>query len=223
MMNTKQMESTVKISEKELQSTLQDFLDENNKKTEESIWNISTISGLAFVFTAFAFIGHTIATDLIGLQPISMVSNIMTFLPYLAGALLGVKILTMFKSSGDKEKKKEREEKVRVQETYDKLDAFLYTEKQQKRKSKRASFSSKTAPFADISINSSQKLYKSRTDSYISGVCGGLAKYLGISSTVIRIIFLAALFLGYGSFFLVYIALAIVMPKEPINLMDDFN
>ena len=218
------MESTVNISDRELQSTLQDFLEENEKKTKKSIWNISTISGLAFVITAFSFIGHSIATDIIGLQAIPGVYTLMSFLPYLAGAMLGISILTMFKSSGNKEKKIEREEKIRVQETYDKLDAFLYTDKEQKRQKKRKSASTTSASAFDrISVQPGQKLYKSRTDQYISGVCGGLAKYLGISSTVIRIIFLAALFLGYGSFFLVYIALAIVMPKEPISLMDDFN
>jgi phage shock protein C len=222
MMRTKQMESTVHISDTELQATLQDFLEEKEKKTEKSIWNITTISGLAFVFTAFAFIGHTIATDIIGLQPISGVYTLMTFMPYLAGALLGVNILTMFKSSSSKEKKKEREEEIKVQETYDKLDAFLYSEKEQKKNRKSSAFRVKE-PLSTLSINAGQKLFKSRSDKYISGVCGGLAKYLGINSTVIRMIFLAALFLGYGSFFLVYIALSIVMPKEPISLMDDFN
>lgn len=220
------MESTVNISDRELQATLQDFLEENEKKTKKSIWNISTISGLAFVITAFSFIGHSIATDIIGLQAVPGIYTIMSFLPYLAGAMLGISIITMFKSSGNKEKKIEREEKMRVQETYDKLDAFLYTEKEQKNKKKtfrRPATAATSSAFDRISVQTAQKLYKSRTDRYISGVCGGLAKYLGISSTVIRIIFLAALFLGYGSFFLVYIALAIVMPKEPISLMDDFN
>lgn len=220
------MESTVNISDRELQATLQDFLEENEKKTKKSIWNISTISGLAFVITAFSFIGHSIATDIIGLQAIPGIYTIMSFLPYLAGAMLGISIITMFKSSGKKEKKIEREEKMRVQETYDKLDAFLYTEKEQKNNKKtfrRSATATTTSAFDRISVQTAQKLYKSRTDRYISGVCGGLAKYLGISSTVIRVIFLAALFLGYGSFFLVYIALAIVMPKEPISLMDDFN
>jgi len=129
--------------------------------------------------------------------------------------------LSMFKSTGEKEKRKVREEEIRVQETYDKLDEFLYSGEQQKAtysKSKRKSKSSES-----FSVSVKNKLFRSRTDKYIAGVCGGLSKYLGISSTAIRIIFVAALFLGYGSFFLVYIAMAIVMPKEPISLMDDFN
>lgn len=218
-MSTKQMESSVNISEKELQSTLHEFLEENEKKPKESVWNLTTLSGLGFVFTAFAYIGHSIATEILGLSALPFVYTLMQFLPYLAGALLGINILSMFKSTGEKQREEKREEKIRVKETYDKLDSFLYPEG---KKAKSKSYS-KSKSFDSVKLNPSQKLFKSRTDKYIAGVCGGLSKYLGISSTAIRIIFLAALFLGYGSFFLVYIALAIVMPKEPISLMDDFN
>jgi phage shock protein C len=219
-MSTKQMESTVKITEKELQSTLHDFLEENEKEPAKNVWNLSTLSGLGFVFIAFAYIGHSIATGIFELQSLPFIYTIMKFMPYLAGALLGINILSMFKSTGDKRKIKEKEEQVRVKETYDKLDEFLYSgdEKTTTGKRKRAK------KYESFNISSStQKLFRSRTDKYIAGVCGGLSKYLGISSTVIRLIFLATLFLGYGSFFLVYIAMAIVMPKEPISLMDDFN
>lgn len=209
------MEKTFKISEQQLQSTLTDFLEEKEKPAEESIWNTSTVTGLVLVFTAFSYIGHTIATEVIGLSPLSFVSTIMTFMPYVGGAFLGITILGMFKFNRQK-KQKEREEEKRVQDTYDKLDEFLYTSEEKKGRRK----ASKSRPY---SVSSSQKMMRSRTDKYLSGVCGGLAKHLGISSTVIRIIFLAALFLGYGSFVLVYIALSIIMPKEPISLMDDFN
>jgi len=220
-MSTKQMKSTVKITDKELQSTLHDFLEENEKEPSKSIWNVSTLSGLAFVFTAFAYIGHTIATGLFDLQALPFIDTVMRFAPYLAGVLLGINILSMFKSTGEKEKRKEREEEIRVQETYDKLDEFLYSGEQEKAtfsKSKR-----KAKSHESFNVSAKNKLFRSRTDKYIAGVCGGLSKYLGISSTAIRVIFVAALFLGYGSFFLVYIAMAIVMPKEPISMMDDFN
>lgn len=210
------MEKTFKISDQQLQSTLTDFLEEKEKPATESIWNTSTVTGLVLVFTAFSYIGHTIATEVIGLSPLSFVSTVMTFMPYVGGAFLGITILGMFKFNRRK-KQKEREEEKRVQDTYDKLDEFLYTSKEKKGRRKS---SARTRAY---SVSSSQKMMRSRTDKYLSGVCGGLAKHLGISSTVIRIIFLAALFLGYGSFVLVYIALSIIMPKEPISLMDDFN
>jgi phage shock protein PspC (stress-responsive transcriptional regulator) len=45
----------------------------------------------------------------------------------------------------------------------------------------------------------------------ISGVCGGIANYLGWDSTIIRIIFIICALLGYGSPILIYFILAIVM------------
>ena len=59
-----------------------------------------------------------------------------------------------------------------------------------------------------------KKLYRSNTDKKLCGVCGGLAEYLGIDSTVVRLILvLAVLFAGVG--FLAYIIAALVMPVKP--------
>lgn len=59
-----------------------------------------------------------------------------------------------------------------------------------------------------------KKLYKSSTDKKLCGVCGGLAKYLGMDSTIVRLILaLAVLFAGCG--ILAYIIAAIIMPEEP--------
>jgi phage shock protein C len=59
----------------------------------------------------------------------------------------------------------------------------------------------------------SGRLSRSRTDRFIGGVCGGLGKYLGIDSTVIRLIFLVLLF-GNGIGLLLYIILWILLPAE---------
>ncbi|TVR18087.1 MAG: PspC domain-containing protein [Balneolaceae bacterium] len=64
---------------------------------------------------------------------------------------------------------------------------------------------------------------RSRTDKKLSGVCGGIAKYLGISSTLTRILFVAAAFLSSSTFILVYIILSFIIPKEPVSEMDDFK
>ncbi len=216
-----EIENTVKISDQELQSTLHEFLQENETRPKESIWNIRTLAGLGFVFTAFAYIGHSIATGIFDLQALPFVTTIMKVVPYLAGAFLGITILSMFKSPGEqkREKEKVKAEKQRVKETYDKLDAFLYTEKQDKRYERKE----RAKAMDSFEVSTKQKLFRSRTDNYISGVCGGLAKYLGISSSIIRLIFLFGTILGWGSLVLVYIAMVIVMPKEPVSLMDDFN
>ena len=58
-----------------------------------------------------------------------------------------------------------------------------------------------------------KRLYRSRTDRMVWGVCGGLAKYFGIDPTIIRIIFVLLVFAN-GSGILAYIVLAIVVPLE---------
>jgi phage shock protein C len=59
----------------------------------------------------------------------------------------------------------------------------------------------------------SGRLYRSRTDKFLGGVCGGLGKYIGIDPTIVRIVFLILLFeTGIG--FLLYILLWILLPVE---------
>lgn len=64
-----------------------------------------------------------------------------------------------------------------------------------------------------------KKLSRSTTDKKIFGVCGGLAEFFGIDATIIRIIWVLALFFA-GSGLLVYLIFAIVMPsgiEEPLE------
>jgi phage shock protein C len=61
-----------------------------------------------------------------------------------------------------------------------------------------------------------KKLYRSRSDRMIGGVCGGLGEYFGIDTTLIRIGFIVALlFAGHG--LLIYLACLILMPLEPTS------
>lgn len=52
-----------------------------------------------------------------------------------------------------------------------------------------------------------------KADAKIFGVCGGVAKYFDIDPTIVRAIFLFAA-VAYGTGLLLYLVLAIVMPKE---------
>ncbi len=56
-----------------------------------------------------------------------------------------------------------------------------------------------------------KKLYRSSSDKKICGVCGGLAEYLDMDATVMRVIFLLLLFCAGGGL-LAYLILALVMP-----------
>lgn len=56
------------------------------------------------------------------------------------------------------------------------------------------------------------KLRKSRTDKMIAGVCGGIANYFGMDSTLVRIIFVILAFISAGSMVLLYFIFALIMP-----------
>jgi phage shock protein C len=57
------------------------------------------------------------------------------------------------------------------------------------------------------------RLYRSRSDRMLSGVCGGLGQYLGIDPTLVRLLFVL-LTLGQGIGVLVYLALWLIVPLE---------
>ena len=58
-----------------------------------------------------------------------------------------------------------------------------------------------------------KKLRRSRTDRSIAGVCGGLAQFLGINSTVVRVV-MALLVLSGGMSLIVYLVMWLLIPEE---------
>jgi phage shock protein C len=62
----------------------------------------------------------------------------------------------------------------------------------------------------------SKRLFRSRTDVMLGGVCGGLAKYLNVDPTVIRLVFVLLLFIGGGGFW-IYLVLWFITPVEPAS------
>lgn len=69
-----------------------------------------------------------------------------------------------------------------------------------------------------------KKLYRSRTDVKISGVCGGIAEYLGIDSTIVRVLwvlgsFMTALMLGL----LLYVVCVFIIPEDTGFIDADFE
>lgn len=64
-----------------------------------------------------------------------------------------------------------------------------------------------------------KKLYRNKQNEKIAGVCAGLADYLNIDVTIIRLIWVFfALWVGSGV--LAYIACALVIPEKPDDIID---
>ena len=62
-----------------------------------------------------------------------------------------------------------------------------------------------------------KKLYRSKNDSKLCGVCAGIAKFFKLDPTIIRLIWALAVLLA-GSGIVLYIACALIIPEEP----DDY-
>lgn len=58
-----------------------------------------------------------------------------------------------------------------------------------------------------------KRLYKSITDKKMCGVCGGIAEYFEVDSTIIRLAWVLFTALG-GSGIIAYIVAALVMPEK---------
>ena len=57
------------------------------------------------------------------------------------------------------------------------------------------------------------RIHKSARDKKIAGVCGGIAEYLGVDPTIIRLAW-ALLACGWGTGIMAYISCAFVLPEE---------
>ncbi len=63
-------------------------------------------------------------------------------------------------------------------------------------------------------VEMDKKLYLSASDKKISGVCGGIAEYFGIDSTIVRLLWVL-MALAYGTGIVFYIICAFVIPDRP--------
>jgi phage shock protein PspC (stress-responsive transcriptional regulator) len=62
-------------------------------------------------------------------------------------------------------------------------------------------------------MNEVKKLYRSRENQMIGGVCGGIGEFLNIDPTIVRLCFAALALVGYG--IIGYIAALIIIPEAP--------
>ncbi len=59
-----------------------------------------------------------------------------------------------------------------------------------------------------------RRLYRSRTNRKLAGVCGGLAEYFNMDATLMRVLFVVLTVFG-GSGLLLYLVLWIIVPVAP--------
>ena len=71
-----------------------------------------------------------------------------------------------------------------------------------------------------VAVNQEKRLYRSRDERKIGGVCGGIAAYFQIDATLVRVLFVAGCFF-YLAGLLVYVVLLVSLPEEPFETASE--
>jgi phage shock protein PspC (stress-responsive transcriptional regulator) len=79
---------------------------------------------------------------------------------------------------------------------------------------------SKSKREEDLGSDSDKKLFRSRSQKMVGGVCGGLSEYFDIDVSVVRVLWVIGTFLSIGLGILAYIVMLIIFPEQPDDLND---
>lgn len=159
---------------------------EDDKNEESGILNLPTLTGLSLIVAGMVYL-----LSELGVWAEPALSGLGAALPWLIGVLvilLGFGVLTWRPSSSDSESSQTKAVDAETGET--------------------------KVVEEPASPSQSKRLTRSRTDKKLLGVCGGLAEYLNLDSTLVRIAFVIGVIASGGPFFLAYLGLAFAMPKE---------
>ncbi len=62
-----------------------------------------------------------------------------------------------------------------------------------------------------------KRLYRSREDRMVAGICAGLGRYFDIDPTLVRLVFVLLALIGFGgAMFVGYVVMLIVVPESPL-------
>jgi phage shock protein C len=209
---------SVSYTENDLQLALDDFLEEEKRKeVKPTLFNFQTIAGFVIIFLSLSYL-----VQQIGLSWGPSLSGLMSALPVIGGVIVTIVGLGIFSRERKKHRKQRRKERREKKHLYNNLEQ---RERRRAKHRKHEFDSFKSMSEHDIKVDryalkKNKKLFRSRHDKRIFGVCGGIARYFGVSSTFVRLLFAIGTLLGYGFPIILYIALAVVLPKEPYSLFD---
>ena len=68
-----------------------------------------------------------------------------------------------------------------------------------------------------------KKLYRSKNDVKISGVCGGIAEYFGADATIIRLIWVLCSLFNFFIGIVAYVACVFIVPVDPGCIDVDYE
>lgn len=65
-----------------------------------------------------------------------------------------------------------------------------------------------------------KRLYRSRSDRMVSGLCAGLGEYLGVDPTIVRLLFALGTIFLFPLPLLAYFVMMLIVPEEPVASKD---
>ncbi len=188
------------IDDEELEATLDRFVEDDGipEKKKRKL-NFPIIAGSVFLVSAIT-IGLREFTGVAGAGD----QDLLSFLVFLGGVLVFALGLGV---AGVKNKRKWRHRrksfKKKASTTFDST-----TEKKQ------------AETLDQYGLKKKKKLFRSSSNSMLFGVCGGIAEYFNIDPTIVRIAFaISAIY--YGSSIILYLILALILPKREESDIDD--
>lgn len=195
------------IRDQELQQTLHDFLIEDEEQEKPNMFlNLANAFGIGLLATGALYFLRSI-----GFSFLPDVSGALEVFPVLGAIFISVLGFGFFTY----ERRMRRLEKKRSRQKLSTPLAYQNTFEREPQQEK-----TQASNFESYALRKRKRLYKSVTDSKIFGVCGGIAKFFNVESTLIRFIFAIAVPMTSGFSLVVYLALAIALSKEPPELQS---
>ncbi|HYE94933.1 MAG TPA: PspC domain-containing protein [Rubricoccaceae bacterium] len=210
--------------------------EEEQQEKKEGFWNVQTASGLALITLGVAYLLQRLGFFAMGFD----LGGLAAMLPWLAGILIiltGFGVLSWRPNARRRAKarQKARERELARMRARQRAAAAATGGATADRAFKEAARQLETA-FRDAgrqmgnamsrearAQRRGRRLAKSRTNKKIAGVCGGIAEYLGIEPTLVRIAFVLGAIFGNGFTIPLYLILAFVMPNATPEEKADFE
>jgi len=153
---------------------------------ESGLFTLPTVTGLTLILAGTIYL----LSELGAWTGLAFSSLILPWLVGIGVILLGFGLLTWRSSDGDDDSESTTTKKAVEADT------------------------GQTKVVEEPKKSDKKKLTRSRTEKKLLGVCGGIAEYLSLDPTLVRIAFVVGVIGSGGPFVLGYFALAFIMPKE---------
>jgi phage shock protein C len=182
---------TVYYSSSDLNAALDDYINEQQVPEKVRLINVPTLAGLS----------------ILGLTTLSIING---FFPWIGGMqvselegliVIGGIITTVVAFGAFSGQAQERKRRLLQKKKKNKLTPAMEVDEHPS-----------LEPYAGVA---NQRLFRSRTDQRLLGVCGGIAKYLGISSQAVRILWIIGSLFTAPFMIPLYFILGFVIPKQP--------